>query len=110
MKGLMVVLIIAAGCLATLIGFYPFPVTATTVAMEYHVSGECYANGVCCYSGSYQQNLSCVSTKIEIVVKPGVVNGAYERERSPAYGGEVSSRALEGRFSRQLIDRAIGGN
>lgn len=70
----------------------------------------CDENGICCYVMYTSESISCVATRIIVIVSPGEIKD--ETQRSPAYGGEVSNRALEERLpigSLQLLDSSIYG-
>jgi len=80
------------------------PVPAQTSHQFY--GGACDSKGVCCYV--YEStSISCVATRVEIIVSPGEVKDELkpefrkEPQRFEENGGEVQGRALEARLSEQ---------
>lgn len=58
----------------------------------------CDDQGICCYTIWRTGSISCVATKIIVIISPGDVKDERTSQISPPTGGEVTDRALEKRF------------
>jgi hypothetical protein len=123
MRALMWLGLISATVVSLLIACVPGPAPALSQA-EMHPWPPtahrplklCDEQGICCYSMYASGTISCVATRIIVIVSPGEISERrYSREPEtfipseggPETGGEVQSRTLDSRF---LIQSGESGN
>lgn len=79
--------------LALAIGCEPVPVTAQSIPL-FSYQGECNPRGVCCYETTASSSLSCVATRIEIIIR---------KDDEPEQRRESS----EGKENRRVLKTSI---